>query len=406
MAPKLVTLAVFFLFSSIAIAQDYQTEGLAHGTINIALGNQNGIVVLTDSRASSGGQPSPDPAQKLFRLDDHTVCAVAGFLWGAAANENISIPELYTETRAVIYEYVRQSASRDPQTIEQKLRMLSYLLGSRLTKIANARIALHSNPLGTDDYRVQIIVAGYDVDHKPKIGREVLQPSEEYLPGLIFEATEVSIKEVGRKLIWKLNGISSHAENILSLSESGPPEFTVLREYAIAKAKDEGSSLSVEQMAEVAKELAKYTSELYPNLVGGPNQIAFLLPSTAVTIDQPNFSDPPRPLKSFILVTRPQISGNNAVRFGPEISVLMIQGHLNNSTWKLDGNIFIDTNFSSCVMTYDGGLVNLGNTNTVSDSVLLVGPLIRTDDKAVKILTKTFNWLEVQRDFSSGAVLF
>ena len=50
-------------------------DSLGHGTINIVLANEKGIVVLTDSMITLGdGHQSPDPAQKLFKLDDRTVC--------------------------------------------------------------------------------------------------------------------------------------------------------------------------------------------------------------------------------------------------------------------------------------------------------------------------------------------
>jgi Proteasome subunit len=51
-----------------------------HGTINLLLANKNGTVLITDSRISNGNyQRISDHAQKLFQLDDKTVCSIANF---------------------------------------------------------------------------------------------------------------------------------------------------------------------------------------------------------------------------------------------------------------------------------------------------------------------------------------
>jgi hypothetical protein len=46
-------------------------------TINVALGNENGMVVLTDSMLTAGARQRPDPGQKLFKSDDRTACSLA-----------------------------------------------------------------------------------------------------------------------------------------------------------------------------------------------------------------------------------------------------------------------------------------------------------------------------------------
>jgi hypothetical protein len=62
----------------------------SHGTINILLANRNGMVLITDSRASFT-LGHDDHAQKLFRIDLVTVCSIAGF--GADPGPNVSIRE-------------------------------------------------------------------------------------------------------------------------------------------------------------------------------------------------------------------------------------------------------------------------------------------------------------------------
>lgn len=54
----------------LAAGQDSDGGLVVHGTINVVLGNQNGLVVLTDSMLTAGDHQQPDPGQKLFQLDD------------------------------------------------------------------------------------------------------------------------------------------------------------------------------------------------------------------------------------------------------------------------------------------------------------------------------------------------
>jgi hypothetical protein len=73
----------FWLLSGTVFASGARQSVLT-GTVNIVLANSNGIVVLTDSNQtviSDTGElfTSPLPGQKLFRLDDRTVCTIAGF---------------------------------------------------------------------------------------------------------------------------------------------------------------------------------------------------------------------------------------------------------------------------------------------------------------------------------------
>ena len=70
-------LAATFIAGS-ALGQKASGLSPSHGTINIFLANRNGLVAVTDSRLSSNGK-AVARGQKLFKVDDHTICAVAGF---------------------------------------------------------------------------------------------------------------------------------------------------------------------------------------------------------------------------------------------------------------------------------------------------------------------------------------
>ena len=49
-----------------------------HGTVNVFLVNKNGLVVVTDSRLSNAAGIVGN-GQKLFRIDDRTICTIAGW---------------------------------------------------------------------------------------------------------------------------------------------------------------------------------------------------------------------------------------------------------------------------------------------------------------------------------------
>ncbi|MGB9435448.1 MAG: hypothetical protein WBQ89_24585 [Candidatus Acidiferrum sp.] len=53
------------LLPLLAFAGQNANDFVVHGTINIALGNENGIVVLTDSMLTSGGHQLSQPGLKI-----------------------------------------------------------------------------------------------------------------------------------------------------------------------------------------------------------------------------------------------------------------------------------------------------------------------------------------------------
>lgn len=70
-------------FPAIAFATNDASNPLLTGTVNIVLANPNGIVVVTDSNQTYklGDElfTYTLPGQKLFRIDERTVCTIAGF---------------------------------------------------------------------------------------------------------------------------------------------------------------------------------------------------------------------------------------------------------------------------------------------------------------------------------------
>jgi 20S proteasome alpha/beta subunit len=383
------SLSVIFLLPLLAVAgQNPADDSIIHGTINIALGNENGLVVLTDSMITAGTQQLSEPGQKLFKLDDRTVCSIAGFVSAQAASARAAVPDLNVSTSAIIHEYIRQSVRQAPQSIAERLHTLSVIFRINLSAIANVRDAL-GNATGTDGYRFQVIVAGYDTDDKLKIGRITFRTDN---TSLSSDVEDASISDVQQQLMWRLNGMPDVAIQILQHPEAGPKD-PAIDLYATSLHENGGRSLTVDQMVQLAKRLAYYTSKAHPE-VGGPNQVAVFKKSQIVSIDQPTFPEPPRPLFRFSLVVNSHFTYSSVV-FGKGNTSVFVRCSWTGMQHELDGHYYIGSRFTNSVLIYDGGDVNIGDTNLVADSMLLLGPHAIFENEVVRRLTTTFPSLRV-----------
>lgn len=376
------------------LAPDSNTD-LAHGTINVALGNERGLVVLTDSMITSGGHQLAVPGQKLFKLDDRTVCAFAGF----ASAGSTEAPELNASTRAIILEYIRQSSKQERQTIAEKLRALASLFKLHLSAIANVRDAV-GNPSPITSYSFQIIVAGFDMDGKPKIGRVTLGTTDD-AGSLMSNIREAEILEVGKNIIWRLNGMPDVANKILQSPRSGPKD-KIFVEFADAMDKDHGRSFTLEQMTTLAKRLAFYSAKAHPE-VGGADQIAILQDPDHIVVEQPTFPEPPKLLFRFSLGVNSHFAYSSVVFAGNDPKVF-IRCSWTGMSSRIDNSYFIGSTFTKATLLYDGGDINLGTTNHVVDTVLALGPHTKVDDKRVRQLMKAFSWSRIVRVDATGKV--
>jgi hypothetical protein len=380
-------------------AQQPADDSIVHGTINVALGNENGIVVLTDSMLTSDGHQLDTPGQKLFKLDEQTVCAIAGFVSAPAV-----LPDLSTQTDSVIREYVEVSKSLPPQSLAERLRNLAYIFEGYLNLISNTRLgSTPTTPLAA--YELQIIVAGYDLDGRPGIGKIDLK-LRWFLDTLQPTVEEEPIANISDGLTRKLNGIRDVADGLLQHPETAPQDPD-LSAYKDSLHSNGGSSLTVEQMVALAKRLAYYTALKYRE-VGGDNQIAVLTGPHSLKIEQAHFPAPPLPLVNF----RPELEALFADNVGklPRLAnhTIFIRCSFSGmeQVQELDGNFFIENQFRNTVLTYNGGKVGFDRSNLVRDSILIVGPLVRPDDERVQKLGHDFKWARILRDFSTGPVDF
>jgi hypothetical protein len=393
--PMRIPAALIVLWFSIGplLAETKATDdSIAHGTINVVLGNKNGIVVLTDSMITLGTlgnwHPSPDPGQKLFKLDDRTVCAFAGFAYAPAA-----IPALNANTSAIIHEYVQQSVKQPPQTIAEKLKALAYIFNLYLSTIANVRNA-SGDTTSIETYEFHLFVVGYDLDDKPKIGKIKLKTKADQTH-LWSETEDVSVSDVEEKLTPMLGGISDVAERLLKQPGLHPNDVA-LRQYGASERKNGGRALTVQQMTKLAESLAYYTSKVDWR-VGGENQIAVLQKGHVLSVKQQSFPEPARPLVNFRLIVN-WVSEDNVRNAWPEsfsgLSVVCVRCQWSNEAQEIDGYYFTGSTFKNCRLRYDEGPVSLGDSRVVSTE-LVVGRHARLDSENTQHLIRDFHWSRV-----------
>jgi hypothetical protein len=72
--------------------------------------------------------------------------------------------------------------------------------------------------------------------------------------------------------------------------------------------------------------------------------------------------------------------------------------------WVLDGHFFVGNTFSNSTIVYGGGDVNLGDTNRVTNSVLVIEPLIDLNNESLRRLEIAFPWSAILLDLPRGSL--
>lgn len=382
------------------------------GTVNIVLANANGIVVLTDSNQSSrdpNGRPftSSLPAQKLFRIDNSTVCTIAGF--GSTPLPNF--PEFTNSAAGVLDEYVEELRSRGgSHSFHEKLSSLYFLFQFQLEGIGNLQ---HLSDRQIGDYEFELILAGYDLDGTARVGKIVL--STTLRPNGIFSSVlrQATEQVVGRELMHEEAGVGAAAvRNILDhpTQLSDDPDITT---YAASKASDHGSKLTIAQLEGLAEALARHSSIVNTHFlgfdggravnwqpVGGANQIAILEGGSTASIRQPSFPTREVNTKKFGMIIGLTLDANGvpgAVLINPPPGMieLFLKNRFLGGLVRLDNAYYFEDDFRNAEFYYDGGILALDPSNRLTDCILTLGPHVERRSVAVQELITRFPWKSV-----------
>lgn len=242
-----------------------------HGTINVLLGNKNGLVVVTDSRLSSGSRPLGEEGQKLFVLDDHTICSIAGFYRQLGPKLQETYP-LATGVPGLIGEYLAKSkaSSTTSGLISEKLDRLSRIYAFALEIVVNLTPI---DSLADIPQNSVLTVAGYE-GKTLRIEGLTLKLQKIGLRWRYVAADHIE-ETAGATLVHRFTGITAIADEIFSHPERYP-DSPILTYFSEQMVKNRGEDLSLQDMRQIADLLEVRTAAKYPNIVGGPRQVAVL----------------------------------------------------------------------------------------------------------------------------------
>jgi len=396
-------------FNASLSAQSVQNAVSLGGTINIVLANKNGAVVLTDSMLSdeSGPVPIPHPelpGQKLFQLDDKTVCAIAGF---------VSVPGLFPEfspsVSSVMKNFSAELAKNPPQQLSVKLTALAMLMSLNISAIGALRESANK-PLQAKNYNSTLTLVGYDLDGVLKIGQVQLATDPQNITrGAII--TFMHVDPVGEGFIPKLAGKWETAWNLLSDPGSKPADLLLAR-LKSSLALDDGASLTLQDLRSLAVSLSRYTAQNEPT-VGGDDQIAQIADGQALIVEQKLFPAPQKTLVRFNLMDHAAFAApksgaeqrnpalalfkSNAVVMASGVSALYVHGQFINVSQSLDNQYYYLSRFDDCVISYKGGPFYFDDNNEVTNSYLFLGSDVDTKDPKVSRLISGHKWIQVVR---------
>lgn len=376
-------------FAMCALCIATQEQGVVRGTVIMAIGNSNGVIVLTDSKQTlvgpSGFHPLTEPAQKLFKLDESTVCAIAGI--GAIPVQGF--PEFFAYTGGIVTEYGKQIRGYDGKLpIARKMTGLSGLLQHHFSVLADIKDIVEPPP---HQYSVEIILIGYDIDKKLKIEtvdllgvREVNSEGQAYW-GFTESSSEIVVNAA---LEHSVRGIKPVGDFVLGESGRYSREQEI-SDIGWAIARDNGASLNLPQILEIARYVKARTAQAYPMFVGGPDQVAMLAGGKAQIIEQPGFTELPAPTP-FAVIADSTLSVRTAAL--GDIYCVWLGSFTSRNNIDLAHNIFIDSEIRDSFVEYDGGFYFLSNTRIVN-SVLLLGPHALPSAREVKQLVHAYPWV-------------
>jgi hypothetical protein len=319
---KTAIVICFVLVSATVFAQT-SGEPIAesHGTVNILLANQNGLVLVTDSMLTNIVTGKQDPnGKKLFKVDEKTVCSMAGFYsWPGALN----MQELAANFPNIMSLYIKyeQAANKVKElSFAAKLAFLQGVFASQLAGNLNAFLAF--NPklriIGNPGIQpITLTLAGYDVDGSLKVAAVVLTPTRD-VDGVSLDPSSMqpsrsgpacesvgqientvtinnkilTSRTIGKNLSCEIAGLPKVAEERLTHPDQYK-NLPALSAYAMAL--KHKRALSISQMKDLTLELEQETKEderrLGMNRVGGDPNKAVLTdghvsePPTAALVD-------------------------------------------------------------------------------------------------------------------------
>jgi hypothetical protein len=362
----------------------WQTDQTAFGTLIGAYGNKNGIAVVTDSMVSTFGpdgqlHPNPlDPAQKLLKLDDSTVCAVAGY----GRIGVVAAPTLTGDMLAIVRHLFDSSGSTP---LSKNLDNVAAGISFYFETVARIDVATHQ-PLNL--FNLELLLAGYEPQNRqPEIGSvviQVIQPGfkiPERVPEPVARITEKQIWRVGDTFLPKTHGMDLWAKEILNWPDSFiDPRFPIIEKLAQAEHADGGASLSLQDMADIGKTLVLITTSKTStgegtSFVGGEIQMATLTAGKAQIVSSGHYPELHQPTNFFVM-KNVGVQGRGFFFQGP-VTVFYDSGTFVGPTSipvVVDRNVFVNCRFVNQTLEYNGEMAWFDDSNVLENVQVSLGP--------------------------------
>ena len=443
--PWIVFIAVLcFLLPVEPQAARAETGDPTHGTVNVILATKDYLVAVTDSMLTSRLQHTPT-GLKLYAIDDHTICAIAGFYSEEGPD---SLQDFAVFVPKIMQDFIEDERHKSILRIgfSDRAADLQNAVSFELTTHIQARSTSEPN-LDADDpnFVLELTMAGYDLDGSLKIAEITLRPTRTPR-GIEFQAAErnrafhavpsceiavgleqlpplsplggpvgPAIRTIKDTLFCEVVGLPYVAEELLA-HPAAHTGSSALEVYA--KAQTEGTAMSVGDLRALALYLVEQTEDNEQRTrrfrVGGPPQVAVLsggrllesppaIPDIAAgsalrsnSYSLGKFTCTPG--RIFIASAKTPLAGASPWIFDAQGNV-DVRVDLTNCTQPIDGIIFHDSSFSDSVLTYSGtGQILFGQNNSIVRTSLEIGPKVDIKKVDVRRLICSFPWKAVNQN--------
>jgi hypothetical protein len=374
---RLFPALVFLILPITMLAQE--NAAFSHGTLITAMGNQNGIVLVTDSMLShvdAEGKSRPDPSQPLQKLipyGDRMICATAGTLVFTPSKLGKPTDQLLKKLDFQVLgliQFYRDAIKKQGriQSMADTLAGLSAVI--RYDFAINAEI-LNSMVGIINDYHLELFLAGIDVDGLPKIGRLDISVKREE-GRMVAEEIENNCKlhTVGKELTVCPGGVEGIERKMLA-NPQAYHDFPIMATFAKAMVKDHGASLTVDEMKTLAHAFKAKTERSY-NGVGGADQVASITKLNMSVTGLDHFEPIPSPSPVVILSCRPGYGFHKSSPLAPQpVPLLYEHCVFNKEEERLDGNVYLKCVFRDSFLLYNGGDTIFGPDNIIEGNSTL-----------------------------------
>src|ERR1700719_4309363 len=381
------------------MATSAQTQNqTARGTVNIVLANAAGIVVLTDSKQTilnAAGEPiGSQYAQKLVRLDDRSVCAIAGFA---------NVPFLKLDIMGILADFGKQLATQKRYaSFDEKLRTISHVIDFYMNAYANTKEFVQPGQRATSFEPLHIFIAGFDNDEHAKIGSMELEATPVVLSSqrIRWEFREkIQLRAAGNpvdgcRMLGDVQycaaGITDVADNIMRNPQPYARIPAVTR--FLNAGSDKNAQLSLGDLEALAVFLSTKTSDSYAAYVGGPNQIATLHDGKILEFEEA-YASPPAPMPVSLVMDNTMKGANGGIEYPKGMTMIWIRDTIiGHQGLVLDGSIFLGTEIRDSIVTYAGGTTSFDSSNKVTNSELEMHTPVGSSSSFMHALSHDFPW--------------